>query len=250
MIGRQLRALVALVIGLASSSAKAQMPGMPPVGHGDMGMAWGRAFLVLFDQLEYAPASEHRTVNLDGRLWYGGAYRRLWIRGQGETATTKREGDAEAQVLYGKLVDPFWDAVIGVRIDQRWGDQSKRRAQLAMGFLGLAPYRFELEPTLFVSQDGDISARLEAAFPLLLTQKLIAEPEMELNAALQGVPEFQIRRGVNDYEYGLRLRYEFRREFGPYVGWSRSRRMGINGSGATIAIPAESQIVVGVRAWR
>ena len=249
MIARRIR-WVLLTLGLGATTAAAQMPGMPPVAHGDMGMTWGRAFFVLFDQLEYAPASEHRTVELDGRLWYGGAYRRLWVRGKGETATTKREGEAEAQVLYGRLVDPFWDAVIGVRVDQQWGDRSQRRAHLAAGFMGLAPYRFELEPTVFVSQNGDISARLEAGFPLLLTQRLIAEPELEVNAALQAVPEFRIRRGINEYEYGLRLRYEFRREFGPYIGWSWSRPMGVNLSGATVAIPAQSQIVVGLRAWR
>lgn len=241
----------ALVAGmLTAGAARAQMPGMPAVGGGDMGMAWGRAFMVLLDQVEYAPAAAQRSVSVDGRLWYGGAYRRLWIRGQGESATTTREGAAEAAVLFGKLVDPFWDAVMGVQVEQRWGDESTRRAQLAMGFLGLAPYRFELEPTLYVSQEGDVSGRLEAAFPLLLTQRLIAEPEFEVNAALQAVPRYHVRRGINDYEYGLRVRYELRREIGPYLGWSRSRRMGVGAGGATAALPGESQVVVGLRVWR
>lgn len=242
--------LALLAAGIAAGTARAQMPGMPHVGGGEMGMTWGRALMVLFDQFEYAPAAAQRNVSLDGRLWYGGAYRRLWVRGQGEAATTTREGEAEVAVLYGKLVDPFWDAVVGVQVEQRWGDESTRRAQLAMGFLGLAPYRFELEPTLFVSQDGDVSARLEAGFPLLLTQRLIAEPEFEVNAALQAAPEYHIRRGINDYEYGIRVRYEFRREFAPYAGWSRSRRMGVDIGGATAALPGESQLVFGVRMWR
>lgn len=246
---RHLAGAAVMLVAMAAATS-AQMPGMPHPGADHMGMTWGRALFVLFDQLEYAPASEHRTVNVDGRMWYGGAYRRLWLRGSGDLATTKREGDAEAELLFGKLVDPFWDAVIGVRLEQRWGDVSQRRAQAAVGFLGLAPYRFELEPTLFVSQDGDISARLEAGFPLLLTQRLIAEPEVELNAALQAVPEFRTRRGINDYEYGIRLRYEFRREFGPYFGWIRSRSMTVGAGGATVAAPAESQLVIGLRVWR
>lgn len=244
------RATIALLMLVAAASARAQMPGMPHVGGGDMGMSWGRAFFVLFDQLEYAPGSEQRTVNLDARSWYGGAYRRIWLRAQGEAATTTREGEAEADLLFGKLVDPFWDAVIGLHVDQRWGDRTDRRVQLAVGFVGLAPYRFELEPTLYVSQHGDLSARLEAGFPLLLTQRLIAEPELELNAALQAVPDFGIRRGLNDYEYGLRIRYEFRRELGPYLGWSYSRRTAVSPTGATVAVPVESQLVVGVRLWR
>ena len=239
----------ALLIAAMSTAMHAQMPGMTHEAR-DMGMTWGRALFVLFDQLEYAPASEQRTANVDGRMWYGGAYRRLWLRAQGEAATTTREGAAEVELLFGKLVDPFWDAVVGVHVDTRWGDESTRRAQLALGFVGLAPYRFELEPTLFVSRDGDVSGRLQAGFPLLLTQRLIAEPEFEINAALQAVPAYHIRRGVNDYEFGVRVRYEFRREMAPYVGWSRSRRMGVDAGGAAVAVPAESQLVLGVRVWR
>ena len=244
-----MRRLAITVLMLAAASARAQMPGMPPMS-GDMGMTWGRAFFVLFDQLEYAPNAEQRTVNFDARAWYGGAYKRVWLRTQGEAATTTREGEAETDLLFGKLVDPFWDAVIGLHVDQRWGDRSDRRAQLALGFVGLAPYRFELEPTLYVSQDGDVSARLAVAFPLLLTQRLIAEPEMELNAAVQAVPDFGIRRGLNDYEYGLRVRYEFRREFGPYIGWSNSRRTAVSPTNAVVAVPVERQLVVGIRLWR
>lgn len=244
------RFAIALAMLLMAGSGRAQMPGMPVMSGTDMGMTWGRALFVLFDQLEYAPGAEQRTVNYDARAWYGGAYRRVWLRSQGEAATTTREGEAEADLLFGKLVDPFWDAVVGVHVDQRWGDRSDSRVQLALGLVGLAPYRFELEPTLYVSQHGDISGRLAAGFPLLLTQRLIAEPEVELNAALQAVPDFGIRRGLNDYEYGLRVRYEFRRELGPYVGWSSSRRTAVSPTGATVAVPVEKQLVVGIRLWR
>lgn len=246
---RSVACSVMMGLGLATP-LHGQMPGMPHVGGGDMGMAWGRALFILLDQLEYAPGSPQRTVNVDARAWYGGAYRRVWLRTQGEAATTTREGEAEVDLLFGKLVDPFWDAVIGVHVDQRWGDESKRRAQLALGFVGLAPYRFELEPTVFVSQDGDLSGRIEVGFPLLLTQRLIAEPEAELNVALQAVPDYRVRRGLNDYEYGLRLRYEFRREFGPYIGWSRSRRTDVAAGGGLFPTPSESQLVLGARIWR
>lgn len=224
------------------------MPGMPEAK--EM-MRWGNTLFVLFDQLEYSPAAEARPVSVDALAWYGGAISRMWVRVQGEQATVRRDGEAEVQLQYGRLVSPFWDAVIGARVEQGWGEEDAGRVQLAVGLIGLAPYRFELEPTLFVSHRGEISARLEAAFPLLLTQRLIAEPEIELNAALQAVPRYQIERGLNDYELGLRFRYEFRREIAPYVGVERIRRSGSgrrdSENGRAVA---ENRFVMGVRLWR
>lgn len=236
--------------GICSAPVLAQMPGMPdmPV-HKDM--RWTNTLFVLVDQLEYAPSSEERLASLDGYAWYGNARTRLWLRTQGEVATAAGIGEVEAQLLFGRLVDPFWDAVAGIRVDQPWGDDEEPRVQLAVGFMGLAPYRFELEPTLFVSHRGELSGRLEAAYSVLLTQRLIAEPEIELNAALQEVPEFSIRRGLNDYELGLRFRYEFRREFAPYVGWSRSRRVGITPTNHDESEAAgQTHFVAGFRLWR
>ena len=242
-----------LAIGLAlAPSASAQMPGMSE----DMGnmkdMRWGKALFVLLDELEYAPGNAQRPVNLDGRMWYGGAYQRLWVRAEGEQTTALGEnvGEGEAQVLYGRLIDPFWDAVIGVRVDRSWGHESDGRVHLAVGLMGLAPYRFELEPTIFVSSEGDVSARLEAEFPVLITQRLVAEPVFEVNAALQGVPRFGVRSGFNDYEFGLRVRYEIIREIAPYVGWSRTRRFGDSGDAEGGDPTSDNQLVVGIRLWR
>lgn len=235
---------------LIATRADGQMAGThQDQAHKDM--RWTNTLFVLFDQLEYAPALDERAVNVDARAWYGGAYRRVWLLAQSEFATARRQGEAEVQALYGRLIDPFWDAVIGVRVDQHWGDAHRRRAQFAIGLIGLAPYRFELEPTVFVSDRGDVSARFEAAFQMPLTQRLIAEPEIEVNVALQAVPAFAVRRGVNDYEAGVRVRYEFRREFAPYVGWSWSRRTtGTAGSAGISGPAAESRFVAGVRLWR
>lgn len=238
-------ALLALAGTPMSSTAQMpgmpEMPGMDPKAHG---MSWGRTYLILLDQFEYVPGREGSPIDLNAIAWYGGAYNRAWVRAQGEQSTKGNAGGGEVQLLYGKLVDPFWDAVIGLRADRHWGSgvDPAQRVQLAVGFIGLAPYRFELEPTLFVSQRGEVSARLEAAFPILITQRLVAEPEIELNAALQSVPRYDVARGLNDYEMGVRVRYEFRRELAPYVGWSRLREGGSGG--------ADDRLVFGFRLWR
>ena len=242
-----------IAFGSATIVVNAASAQTPDVAHGSSheAMRWQNTLFLLFNQLEYSGSADERPVNVDARAWYGGAHQRIWLRGQSDFATTKRQGEVEAQVLYGRLVDPFWDAVVGVRVDQHWGDAHRRRTQLAIGFLGLAPYRLELEPTVFISSKGEISARFEAGFDFLITQRLVAEPEVEFNAALQAVPAFDIRRGLNDYEAGIRFRYEFRREIAPYVGWSRSRRIsGSTGSSVSGGPVSESRLVAGLRLWR
>lgn len=210
----------------------------------------------LFEELEYVPGLAGDPVTFDFTSWIGGDYNRLWIRAEGELPTTVDGGAGEVQALYGRLIAPFFDAVVGVRVDTRWGGGgSDTRALLAAGVIGLAPYQFEVAPTLFVSQDGDISARLEASYELLLiryTQRLILTPEIELNAALQDVPEWGVGSGLNDIELGLRLRYEIWREFAPYVGYSWTWLFGETADFARQAGEDVSNgaFVFGVRAWR
>lgn len=221
-----------------------------------------RTFL-LADVLDIQPDGADRPVHLEGLGWIGGDYNRLYLRAIGErpTAGGGGAGDLQADVLYGRLISPFWTMVAGARLDTRAGPETvageaaQRRATrglLALGLQGLAPYWLEMEPTLFVSKEGDVSARFETAFDLLFTQRLILQPRVELNAAVQRVPEFGIGSGLNDVEVGARMRYEIRRKFAPYVGVSWSRRAG--GTAAMARANGEvvrgSGVVVGVRLWR
>lgn len=241
---RVLAVIAWIAVPVAAQTPPSAHP--PMAGMGDE-MRWARTLFVMFDQLEYGPAGTGRPIDGEMRAWYGGAYRRLWLRAQGELATVGRDADGEVELLYGRLVDPFWDAVIGVHVDQHWGGAVPTRALLTLGFQGLAPYRLELEPTVYVSERGEISGRLQVAFPVLITQRLIAEPEAELNAALQAVPRYAVRRGLNNYEAALRLRYEFIREVAPYIGWTRTRRFGV---GNIRTESPEWRFVTGLRLWR
>ena len=219
-----------------------------------------RTFL-LADVLDIQPNGADRPVNLEGLGWIGGDYNRLYLRAIGVRPTTGGGGDLQTDVLYGRLISPFWTAVAGARLDTRAGSETvaggtaRRRATrglLAFGLEGLAPYWLEMEPTLFVSREGDVSARFETAFDLLFTQRLILQPRLELNAAVQQVPEFGVGSGLNDVALGARMRYEIRRKFAPYVGVSWSRRAG--GTAAMARANGEavrsSGVVLGVRLWR
>jgi copper resistance protein B len=208
---------------------------------------------LLVNQLEYQVGDSANSFGWDAVSWYGGDYNRLWLKTEGEWRTSgERGGEAEVQALYGRLIAPFWDFQAGLRYDQFSGAGFDRsRGFAVIGLQGLTPYRFEIEPALFISQDGDVSARLTATYDILLTQRLILQPRMDFNVAVQSVEDFDVGEGVNSLGLGLRLRYEIRREFAPYIGvqWLRqfgetadiSRRGG--GSAEDIAV------VFGVRLW-
>lgn len=211
-------------------------------------MTWGRTLYVLFDVLEYSPSLPGRLARAEMLSWYGGSRERVWLLADAHQNTKgNRDGEAEFQLLYGRLVDPFWDAVAGIRADRDWSGDGRERAFLVFGLIGLAPYRFEVQPALFISSKGEVSARVEASYQILVTQRLVAEPEIELNAALQKVPEAELRQGLNNYDLQLRVRYEFRREFAPYIGWSRIRTFGDGSSGSA---ETRTRFVVGLRLWR
>jgi copper resistance protein B len=206
---------------------------------------------VLFDLLETAPTQKGRPLQWDMDAWIGKMYNRLWIRGDGELLTGQRGGDVALQALYSRVIAPYWDLQFGVRFDVAYGEETRTRAHLALGLEGLAPYWFELEPTLFVSQQGEISASLTASHDLWLTQRLILQSRLEALAAMQEVPEWGIGRGLNRVDFGLRLRFEIMREFAPYIGFNWSRHYG----GAADLARAEGEatrtsgFVAGVRLW-
>ena len=208
----------------------------------------------LFDLLEVAPGIDGRPLRWDMLGSVGKQYDRFWIKSDGDVSTSRRAGELEVQGLYSRLVAPFWEAQLGVRFDVAYagGATTRTRSQLVLGLQGLAPYWFELEPALFVSQDGDLSAALVGSYDLFVTQRMILQPRLDLNVALQDVDEWGTSSGFNRVVLGARLRYEIEREFAPYVGLSWTR---LTGGTADLARArgedfSSLALVAGVRAWR
>lgn len=216
-------------------------------------MDWGRETFALAEVLEFVPDGVGRPARYDLVGWTGGASNRVWAKADGEHGTRNGGGEMEVQLLYGRLITPWWDGQAGVLVDAHYGEGStSTRTSLALGLQGLAPGWFEVEPTLFVSQHGDVSASFKASYDLLFTQRLVLQPRLETKVALQEVPEFGVGSGFNDVELGMRMRYEIRREFAPYLGFSWARRLGgtadlAHASGEPVR---EFSLVAGVRLWR
>jgi copper resistance protein B len=197
---------------------------------------------VLIDELE---SNDSDDLSWDGTVWLGHAFNRLAIRTEGERGGGDTER-AELALLWSHAFARWWDVVAGARSEFEPGDS---RGWAAVGVQGLAPYRFELEATAFLGENGDTAARFEGEYELLITNRLMLQPQLELNWYGQSDPERRIGSGLSSVEAGLRLRYEFRREVAPYVGLVRERRVGRTGDFAQADgfDPDDTSLVAGIR---
>ena len=203
-------------------------------------------YFVLADQLEWQSV-EGGGLNLDTKGWVGRDRNRFWFRAEGESEDGD-VGDAEAHLLYGRQFSRWWDVVGGIRQDFEPGPA---QTWAAIGVQGLAPYWFEVEATAYIGASGRTHARFEVEYELLLTNRLVLQPLVEVELFGKSDPERGIGAGLSTTEAGARLRYEFRREFAPYIGVTWNRKYGGTADFAEAAGEEVSaaRFVTGVRLW-
>lgn len=208
-----------------------------------------RSYFILGDRLEYQSNEGSPHLLFDGQGWWGTDRNKLWIKTEVEyDFEGDRFEEAELQALWSRPISRYFDVQAGVRRDF---EPDPSRTYGVLGLQGLAPYWFEIDAALFVSGHGDVSARIEAEYDLLLTQRLILQPRTELNFAVQSVDELGVGSGLSTAEAGLRLRYEFTRQFAPYVGvnWTRSVGETADFARADGEDPGALSFVAGLRFW-
>lgn len=209
--------------------------------------------MALFDLLEYrAYNAGPPTLTWDFVGWLGGDYNRLWIKTEGDQNLNRGNGvQGDFQLLYGRLIAPFWDLQAGVRYNGITGPNrsGNSRAYAVIGLQGLAPGYFDIEPSLYISDRGEVSGEITVSKDFYLTQKLVLQPRFEGQFSIQGDRQFDTASGVNQTDLGLRLRYEIRREFAPYIGVSWQQQYGGTASIARSEREPASAVafVVGVR---
>lgn len=202
---------------------------------------------VMGNLLEYTSASHGGGYRWDAEAWYGGDLQRFVFKTEGEGQRRAALDDAEAQALYSRAVARYTDVQAGLRYEFR----PDGRAYAAVAVESLLPYWVKVQAALFVSDRGDIFSRLEGHYDLRFTQRLILQPRLELDAAAQDVPDIEVGSGVTSVELGVRLRYEVRREFAPYLGINYHRRLGRTADAVRAAggDAEEADVVLGVRGW-
>lgn len=204
-------------------------------------------YFVLFDQFEWQTGDGADAFSWDTKGWVGQDRNRLWFRTEGDRADARTE-QAQTHLLYGRAVSRWWDLTAGVRFDTL---PDTPRTALALGVQGLAPYWFEVEASAYVETSGRTHVRFETEYDLLITNRLVLQPLVEFEVYGRSDPERLIDTGLSAGELGVRLRYEFRREFAPYVGvvWTQkffgtadmARQAGEDVAGTRLA--------VGLRTW-
>ena len=193
----------------------------PPVaGHAAHDRAIHSYWLV--DRLEAHDTDHGTAVEWEALGWIGTDLDRLWLRSEGERSGGSTES-ADIEVLYGRAVARWWDAVAGVRHDFGEGPT---QTFVAFGVMGMAPYKFEVEATAYLGESGQTALRLEAEYDTLLTNRLILQWQAEAEWHGRNDERRGIGSGLGTIEAGLRLRYEITRRFAPYIGVVRERAFG------------------------
>lgn len=203
----------------------------------------------LLDRLEYGVADGPDNYLWEGEGWIGGDYNKLWLKTEGEGPLHGGGPEnIQFQAKYGRTISPFFSAQVGLRYDS---NPTPTRGFAVFNLQGLAPEWFEVENQLYISEDGDVSFDGEYEYQLLLTQRLMLAPRVEVNLSAQDERRYGIGSGLSSTQMGLRLRYAIRREFAPYIGVRWDQKYGDTKDFARAAGEATSStaFVVGVRAW-
>jgi copper resistance protein B len=205
-------------------------------------------YQVMFNLAEYRAQQGRDGYHWDGEAFVGGDINRLWLKSEGEGAFGDALEGAEVQLLYSRAIDPYFNLQGGIRQDFGPGPG---RTYATVGFEGLAPYMFEVEGALFLSDKGDLLGRLEGYYDQRITQRLILQPRVEFNLSAQDMPANSVGAGLTDTELGLRLRYEIARQFAPYIGISYDAKTGRTADFARAdgEDPSTTSFVVGLRIW-
>lgn len=203
---------------------------------------------VLFDQLEGRSNGPDNELRWDGEGWAGTDHNRVWFKSEGFFNEDGKVEDGDHEVLYDRPVTTYFDLQGGLRYDL---DSGPQRWWAAFGIEGLAPQFFNLQATAYARDAGHFAGRVVGSYDLLLTQRLIAQPEIELNFYSKQDPARSVGTGLSEIDTGLRIRYELSRKFAPYVGVAYDGKFGetagfVRDEGEIVN---DLRVVFGFRVW-
>ncbi|MCD1630908.1 copper resistance protein B [Marinobacter shengliensis] len=183
---------------------------------------WG----VQIEEFEYRYSDDDEELGVwNADAFYGTDELKLrWIS-KGEYSLKERAYESLENQLVGQIpISEFFDAKAGVRFDTPEGPD---RTYAVLGVAGLAPQWFEVDANLYVSNEGETSAELDAEYELLLTNYWILSATLDATVAFSEDREIGIGKGLVSTGTGLRLRYDLiDRAFSPYVGVVHERKYG------------------------
>lgn len=247
--------IAACAVASIARGATAQVAAAPeqpvPAGTGEVVQpVMDQMILVhgLLDQFEGRTDGRSPDFRWSAQAWIGTDYDKFWIKTEGFRRSNGTIDDGRHEFLYDRAVSTYFDVQAGLRSDL---DSRPTRNWGAFGVQGLAPLFFNIEGTGYVSDQGHLAARFETSYDLMLTNRLILQPEFEVNLYTKSDPTRLVGAGISDIDTGLRLRYEFDRKFGPYIGLAYEGKFGQTASLARRAGESTSGVrfIFGIRSW-
>lgn len=207
-----------------------------------------RATVLSIDSIEYRAHRGGDGYLVEGMVWTGGDTDRAVLAFEGEGEFGEKPESLRLDGYWSHAINPWFNLQLGARHDLRPDPQ---RTYALVGLQGLLPYWIEAEAQVFVSNKGDVHFSAAAAHDIRVTQRFVIEPEIELDIAMQDVPELGIGAGFDTIELSARARYELARNFAPYVGVAWERKLGGSADFARLEgeKPSVVSFVVGLRAW-
>ncbi|ENU20470.1 hypothetical protein F994_00696 [Acinetobacter bohemicus ANC 3994] len=142
---------------------------------------------------------------------------KIFIKVHADKAESQQT-EYDAKLLYSRNVADFWDVQAGIRYrldPNREIDQDQVDAVL--GLHGMVAYFFETDAYVYIGQDRQVSFNLETERDLLLTQKLIIQPYLDMNIVLSDDSNYAKKTGLNSVQLGLETRYEINKKVMPFM---------------------------------
>jgi copper resistance protein B len=227
-----------LAYDLSEPAAPAKEP-----GEADQSSQGPRLQYALLDRFEWAPKGDSYAWDFSALL--GGDRDRVYFGFSGDGAFAGGLDTLELDTFYSRNVGGDWDLNAGLRYDMR---PHPTRLYAALG----AQYdddKLWVGAWTYLSNKGELSARLAAYYNLRLVNRLVLQPSLELDVYAKDAPALGTGRGFSYAEAGLRMRYEMIDHLAPYVGFSWSRDLGRTAGYDRAAgeDPETKSIVLGVR---
>ncbi len=198
------------------------------------------------DRFEYVESHDTDATEFEGHAWIGDSYNRFLLRSEVEIVNDSLEV-AEIDFLHTRAISPFWDVRLGARHEVR---DEGNRSWASIGLGGLAPYWFEIDASLFISDNGNSLLDIEAEYDLLLTQRLVMQPRLDIHTYGKTDEVMRQGAGLSTVKAGFRMRYEFDRQLAPYFGIEQVMRFGKT---ADLLLPEEDRSdthwIAGFKFW-
>ncbi len=202
---------------------------------------------LMLDKFEVGRVDGKNITSWEGGFWAGKDINKLYLKTEGERAEGEIEG-SENRLLYSRAISPFWDLQVGWRHDTVPGET---RDYANFGIQGLAPYYFETDANISFGENDQVKLNASFEYEMMLTQRLILSPEIEFNAYAKDDEKMGVASGLSDVKAGVRLLYEIKREFAPYIGFNWGKKFGGTADLARAEgeDTSETMFVVGISAW-